>query len=357
MSEGGGTTTTNSQPWSGAQPYLLDIMNQARGIYSGQGSGGTGGGMAPLPAMGGGVPTTNQSENSGMFGMGAATTGALLGGPIGWGIGQLTKQNATPKQDIMAALGRGDAISDASWREAGFGPGGASLTPGGVSAQQSWGLSGGGFAPSAGVPGAGGTGVAGATGGGTYADQYPGMSSNTQQALDLTAQRATAGSPLLQTAQNAVQNFAGGGATNNPYLDQMFKRSADQVRDYTNASFTAGGRGGSTTNQDVLGKNIGDLAAQMYGGAYETGQNRQLAAAQMAPGLANQDFFQLQQLLGAGQTEDQYALDKYNAPWQNLQQYSGAVSGFGGLGGTTKQTVPSQSLLPQLLGAGLQFLF
>ena len=215
MSSGGGTTTTNSSPWVGAQPYLTDIMSQAQGTYNAQ---------AP----------------------------------------------------------------------------------------------------------------------------YMGMSPITQQALGLTAQRALDGSPLLQTAQNTVQNFAAGGNTN-PYLDQMAQKAASTTRDYAMAPFTAAGRTGSAANAQYVTDEIGNVMNQMYGQQYNADQNRTLAAAQMAPGLANQDFMQLQQLLGVGQTYDQ-------APWNLLNNYSGAVSGFGGMGGTTTQKAPSQSIFPSLLGGAISAL-
>ncbi len=215
MSSGGGTTVTNSEPWSGAQPYLQNIMGQASGLYGAQ-------------------------------------------------------------------------------------------------------------APSA------------------------GMSPITQQAMGLTAQRALEGSPLLQTAQNTVQTMAGGAPTN-PYLDQMAQKAASTTRDYAMAPFTAAGRTGSAANAEYVTDSIGNVMNQMYGQQYNADQNRTLAAAQMAPGLANQDFAQLGQLMGVGQMYDQ-------APWNLLNQYSGAVSGFGGMGGTSSQTAPSQSIFPSLIGAGLQAL-
>lgn len=364
MSSGGGTTKVDTTPWAGAQPYLLDIMQQAQNTYYGgaPGAGGAaGGGAALTPGMQ--LAQSAPASRSPQFG----TLGFALGGPIGGFIGQnLFEKNAPAIDDIRAALARGETISDASWRQAGFGPGGAALNGGSgvpsntamagglispvvsaaLGAQQQQGGQPGGMPP-LGSPPSGTTGS-------TYASQFPGLSDTTQQALELTKQRALAGSPLLQTAQNTVQNFAGGGATQNPYLDQMFGRAAERVRDMTNSSFTLAGRRGTTTNQDVLSRNLGDLAGQMYGSAYESGQNRQLAAAQLAPGLANQDYFGLQQLLGAGQAYDQYNLDRYNAPWQNLSNYSGILTGFGGMGGSKTEKEPSQSILPSLLGIGLQ---
>lgn len=172
-----------------------------------------------------------------------------------------------------------------------------------------------------------------------------GMSPLTQLGMGLTAERALQGSPLLQTAQNTVQDFAAGGNTN-PYLDQMAQKAAATTRDYAMAPFTLAGRTGSAANAQYVTDAIGNVMNQMYGQQYNADQNRTLAAAQMAPGLANQDFMQLQQLMGVGQMYDQ-------APWNLLNNYSGVVSGFGGMGGTTSQKAPSQSIFPQLLGGAL----
>ena len=326
-------------------------MRQAQGIYSGQNPGyggapgGTGGGGLITPGMQAamGVNPSSGGGSSGMGALGGAALGAI-GGPLGALAGgllgnSLFKKNRPYIQDIAAAMQNGTPITDSQWAQAGYGPGGAALNGSG------------GAQPLPNAPTGAGAGTAGG-----YASQYPSLSPTTQDALARITDRATQGSPLLQTAQDTVQNFAGGGAIQNPYLDQMFNRGADKIRDYTNAQFTLGGRGNSTTNQDILGKNIGDYASQFYGNAYDQGQNRQLAAAQIAPNLANQDYYGLQQLLGAGQIYDQQALNQYNAPWQALQNYSGAVTGIGGLGHTATQTAPSQSMLPQLLGAGISAL-
>lgn len=182
--------------------------------------------------------------------------------------------------------------------------------------------------------------------GGLYGAQAPsmGMSPITQQAMGLTAQRALDGSPLLQTAQNTVQNMAGGAPTN-PYLDQMAQKAASTTRDYAMAPFTAAGRTGSAANAQYVTDSIGNVMNQMYGQQYNADQNRTLAAAQMAPGLANQDFAQLSQLMNVGQMYDQ-------APWSLLNNFSGIASGIGGMGSTASKTEPSESLVPSLLGMG-----
>ncbi len=182
---------------------------------------------------------------------------------------------------------------------------------------------------------------------------YPGLSPTTQGAMSLTANRALAGSPLVQTAQNTVQNMAAGGATN-PYLDQMANTALGKVRDMTMGEFTAAGRTGSGANQQELTRNLGDVANQIYGGQYNNDQNRTLAAAQLAPGLANQDYGDLSKLLGVGQMQDQWNQQAYNQPWSNLNNLAGLVGNVAGAGRTTSQTAPSQSIVPSLLGSALQ---
>ncbi len=297
-------------------------MRQAQGTYYGQAGGSPGGTTAP-GAGGAGYdpyPGITAAQGAGSP-SGGITAGALLTGGLGSHL--FGENNSTALQDIARAQAQGLPISDASWAQAGYGPGGSALN--------------GGASPTAGATGAPMPGGAPGAPGSNF------LSPTTNEALGLISDRARAGSPLLQTAQNTVQQFAGGNATQNPYLDAMFNKGADKIRDYTNAQFTMAGRGNSTANQDILGRNIGQFATDFYGGQYNNDQNRQLAAAQLAPGLANTDFTNLQQLLGAGQMYDQ-------APWQALQNYSGLVTGIGGLGGTKSQTAPNQSLLPQLLG-------
>ena len=181
--------------------------------------------------------------------------------------------------------------------------------------------------------------------GSLYGQQYPtmGMSPITQGALGLTAERALNGSPLLQTAQNTTQNIAGGYGGTNPYLNTMADTALGKVRDMVNSQFEAAGRFNSGANQQELTRNLGEVAGNIYGGQYNADQNRMLAASQIAPYLANQDFTQLQQLLGVGQTYDQ-------APWNLLNNYANPITSIASAGKTATTTDPGQSAIPSLLG-------
>jgi hypothetical protein len=94
-------------------------------------------------------------------------------------------------------------------------------------------------------------------------------------------------------------------------------------------------------------------------------------AAQLAPSLANQDYSDLQNALMAGGAYDSQAQNQINdlltrwqyqqqQPWNLLDNYSGLITGLGGMGGTVtsneKTKQPGQSLLPSLIGAGASLL-
>src|SRR5581483_6592965 len=109
--------------------------------------------------------------------------------------------------------------------------------------------------------------------------------------------------------------------------------------------------------------------ANSLNSANATQNAQQLQAAGLAPTLANNDYTDLQNLLNVGGAQDaqsaaqiQDLLTRWQygqqQPWNLLNNYSGLLTGYAGLGGqvsgtssgTTKQ--PGQSMLPQLIGAG-----
>lgn len=266
------------------------------------------------------------------------------------------------------------------------------------------------------------------TGGPQY---YPGntvvpFSSQTEQALGLTEQRALNGSPVVNAAQDyATRTLAGdptsqfGGASNpwatqanpygsasnpyanaanpygsdtNPYLDATFNRAADSVQQRLQSGFAGSGRNIEAA-RPAAADELNDLATRIYGGAYDAERNRQLqyqqqltgigatgyenaqnrglqyqqqltgigaqgyeserdrmasdleaqrsrqfGVAGLAPGLANQDYVDLQALQGVGGQvedlagrlmEDQAARWDFsqNAPQINLDNYIARISG------------------------------
>ena len=255
---------------------------------------------------------------------------------------------------------------------------------------------------------------------------FAGFAPQQEAAMGLTQQRAMGGSPYEQGFQNyltqtfaqpqiglqgseatanllqggagagqaGLMSMAGGGA--NPYLDAMYGGAArgltTQFQEATmpgiQAAFGAGGRTGSGAHQQALGTaqqqlgtSLGDLAANIYGGAYESDAQRRLQASQslqagalggvgaigdlygavdqaqaraggLSPVAQGMEYQNLDRLYGVGQNvqdlanqqiQDQMARYQYytEAPWQQLGRYHNLVGGQG-YGGTTTVTGPNQ---------------
>ena len=198
---------------------------------------------------------------------------------------------------------------------------------------------------------------------------YPGQtwidpSAQTQAALQATQNRALMGNPLLPAAQQQQQNVIGGQyLQNNPYFNQALQGAAqastqqyyDAINQATSGAAGAG-RYGSNALQEQQQRAAGQLANALTNKAgelaysnYGAERGRQEAAAMNAPGLAQADYFDINQLLQAGQMGEGYqqnALEgdvarfnfQQNAPYQKLASYLGAVYGVPGGGGQVTQT-------------------
>jgi hypothetical protein len=190
--------------------------------------------------------------------------------------------------------------------------------------------------------------------GNTY---YPGstvvpFSPETQAGLGAITARATQGSPLTAAAQN--QNLA---SMRGDYLDPTqnpaYGGLMQDVRNQVNSQFGAAGRTGSGAHTGALTREMMDSAGRLY----QQERTNQLNATQLAPTLAGQDYVDAQALLGVGAQREglgqQYVGDQMarwdyaqQQPWQNLQNYSGLVSGMGGMGGTSSTTQPGGGYNP-----------
>jgi hypothetical protein len=179
------------------------------------------------------------------------------------------------------------------------------------------------------------------------------LSGQTEQALGMQEQRALAGSPLLQQAQqNAGASLRG---ELNPALQAQMQHVMQQVKGQVNPLFAQANRGGSGAHANALTSAMTDAGTKL---AYQDYNN----AMQMAPGLAQQDYFDIGQLGAVGQTREQQAgaelqaqMQKFyegqKAPVDALQRYAALVSG-GNVGGTTTSQQPIYSN-PLMSAAGL----
>jgi hypothetical protein len=237
---------------------------------------------------------------------------------------------------------------------------------------------------------------------------YPGQtyvspSAETTQALDLTKQRALAGSPMVGAAGNFLTGVINGQNVNpamsylsktangdflnsNPYLDQMFNNAANKVTSGVQSQFAGAGRLGSGANAAALASPLSSLAANIYGTNYATERQNQLnaqnqignfsntataqrlATAGAAPAFAQSDYADIGKLANVGAANEAIAgqplaqdMAKYNfnqqLPYQQLQGYLSSVYGtpLGSYGSQTT-TYPQNGMINTLAGAGAGYL-
>lgn len=192
---------------------------------------------------------------------------------------------------------------------------------------------------------------------------YVSPSQATQQALQMTQQRATAGSPLLQAAQQQqLQTVQGRGV--NPFLQgalsaayQPTVEAAQEATRGLQSQVSQAGRYGSGAMGQIaerqaagLGRGLGGSLSNLAYQSSEAEAQRQAAAIGGAPALAQADYTDIQALLKAGQGGEQYqqaalqdAMSRYNyeqqLPQQKLQQFANLFSSApGGQVSTTTQS-------------------
>lgn len=153
------------------------------------------------------------------------------------------------------------------------------------------------------------------------ADQSP----ETAYGLDLTAQRAMQGSPLMKATQaNQLATVQGDymSPDSNPYLQANVNRALGDVQTRINSQFN-NNNFGSTAHQETLARALGDQANQLYGANYQNERLAQQRAAMFAPQLAQQDYADAQSLLGVGDARralQQETLNQQLADWTEAQQ-------------------------------------
>jgi hypothetical protein len=245
---------------------------------------------------------------------------------------------------------------------------------------------------------------------------YPGvqvapLNAYHQTAMNTGAQRAVAGSPSVRSAQNMVGNTLGGdylgkgaysnsiAGVDNPYLNNVVNNSnQDIVKAFqsgvipqTNANFARSGAFGGSAwqqansensrqlvnelakntsniryqdymNQQQLAENLANRQTQMYGNERANMLN---AAGQSIP-LANQDYTDVQNLLGIADISRDYEqtlanqnyqnfLNEQNWPLQNLDILANAIrtSMGGGTTSVSSAALPSVNPTASMIGGGL----
>lgn len=192
-----------------------------------------------------------------------------------------------------------------------------------------------------------------------YADLNP-----TQNlGIGMVQNRALGGSQTMDNAEGSLNQFIQGGQTN-PYLDSMYDAGAQgMIRNFggsilpgVNSTFAQGGRYGSGAHQtaldnasNTLATNLGNMATNMYGNAYNTDQANRMQAIGMAPTFGNAAYQDASQLMNAGQIQQDQAQNNLdfgyqqfseaeNKPYKDLAAMSGVFGTNLGGSSTTQQS-------------------
>lgn len=177
--------------------------------------------------------------------------------------------------------------------------------------------------------------------------RFEDLNQTQQQGLDMIEQRALNGSQTMDNAEAALNANIQGGQTN-PYLDQMVGKAQDSVRSQFYTGAVNSGSFGNSGLQQQFANNLGDVATQMYGQAYEGDRARQMQSIGMAQQFGNQAYQDASQLLNAGQVQQdqgqqqrdfnyQQYQEQQNLPYKQLAAMSGVFGSNLGATSTTTQ--------------------
>ncbi len=291
---GKSSSSSESGPWVGTQPYLKDVYGQAQSIYN-KG--------APGYYPGQTWTDFNPVQQDSMD----ATLARSGGSPSESAMGMMLTDTLSGPGVSMDGAERtaNSALSGFNW-----GKGTVQKQTDGINHRTATQRSGNGTSPYANMLASKGN-----YNGAPTAKRAPGGAlsaltrNSTPTSLAQTNQHAGGTTPLNVGAKSRLATLAEG---NNPYLENMAKSATDSVRkNFTetvmpgiNATFGMGGRTGSKAHQaaldsasDTLSGTLSDMTSDIYGSNYQSDMDRSLAAASTLGGLEIDEF-------GANSTDD-----------------------------------------------------
>lgn len=172
-----------------------------------------------------------------------------------------------------------------------------------------------------------------------YADQIGGL-------IPSMVAKYQQGDQGINAARDWMTNTLQGNGTN-PNLQAMIDQSGNDMARSINANIGTRGLTGGSVQQHILGKELSNNATNLRYQDWLGGQQRQMQAAGMAPGLAAADTIQIAPLMAAAQAAG-------GLPMDAAAQYAGATGGLLGQYTTTKQSQPWGQALLQGLSNGAQ---
>jgi hypothetical protein len=175
--------------------------------------------------------------------------------------------------------------------------------------------------------------------------RYADMNGTQQAGIGMIQNRAINGDPTMNQANQTLQQTLKGGNTN-PYLDSMVQKAQTGVMANMGALQARSGSFGNSGIAQQGMQQMGDIATQMYGNAYNTDRANQMSALQMAPTYGNQAYTDASQLMKAGgQMQDQAQQnndfnynqfqEKQNLPYKQMSAYTGLLGSSGSTGTST----------------------
>lgn len=198
---------------------------------------------------------------------------------------------------------------------------------------------------------------------GFYPNQtYAPLSTESQVAQDLQAQRALSGSPLTTAAQEQLTKTMRGDYLD-PAANPFLQAGADQIKAKVlpgiQSQFSGSGRTGSALAARAAGEGVADAIATQAMQNYTNERQNQIRGMMFAPQMASQDYSDIARLAEVGAAKEDYqqqaineAIDRYNfqqqEPWQSLGLYSNLVQGQ--YGSTVSNTSP---VARRSIGAGM----
>lgn len=200
-------------------------------------------------------------------------------------------------------------------------------------------------------------------------DTVAGFAPEQELGMRLGTQRAMAGSPTLNAANNNITGTLNGNylsPNSNPWLKSNVDTAMNGVQSRINSQFNNNNFGG-TAHQETMQRGLGEVASGMYGDNYARERGNQLNAATQAIGLAGADYQDANYLQGIG-AQRQNLANQYlgnsntqftnaaNWPYEQLARYGDVVRAGQGVGGTTTTTAPNpnqSNTMANALGGGM----
>lgn len=171
--------------------------------------------------------------------------------------------------------------------------------------------------------------------------RFEGLTAPQVSGIDATMQRATAGDPTVTAGRQFLQQQFSNQP--NPYLEGVINKSLGDVQGRVMSQF-GGSNYGTTANQQLLARELGNVENQMRMGDYESQMSRGMQALPLALQYGQQGYQDAAQMIQAGQLmqdqgqrERDFSFEEFmrqqNLPYEQLAAMSGV---FGSnLGGTS----------------------